>query len=142
MSGKNVNDYLEEGIYGKKETRPDEKQRFLGTYRERVIIALTKKQVLEKGIYPEVEEAMKAHPGATLLINGKLAYATLSPYTKLASHHSIHARRVSNMNRKTDIGLVLDAGRAVEHKEIFVEKKEPEDSAEGEKPWWKKLLGI
>ncbi|WP_316252510.1 DUF1694 domain-containing protein [Bacillus aquiflavi] len=43
-----VDDYLQKGIYGQKEIKPDERRKFLGTLRERVIVALKQSQVREK----------------------------------------------------------------------------------------------
>ncbi|MBC8930811.1 DUF1694 domain-containing protein, partial [Escherichia coli] len=37
----NIDDYLEKGMYGAKEINPAEKKNYSGTYRERVLIALT-----------------------------------------------------------------------------------------------------
>ncbi|MEK5037091.1 DUF1694 domain-containing protein [Sporosarcina sp. FSL K6-3457] len=37
----NVDDYLQRGFYGAKEMKPAECRKFLGTIRERIIIALT-----------------------------------------------------------------------------------------------------
>ncbi len=45
MSDKTVDLYLQQGMYGPLQTKPDERHLFLGSPRERVIIALTKGQV-------------------------------------------------------------------------------------------------
>ena len=36
-----LEEYLEQGIHGKKEINPEERRKFLGTIRERIVIALT-----------------------------------------------------------------------------------------------------
>jgi len=64
--GKKIDDVLKEGLYGKKELKPEERKRFLGTFRERVEGALTISQVQEPDIYPEVKEWIRK-PGVRLL---------------------------------------------------------------------------
>ncbi|MFZ4454252.1 YueI family protein [Salibacterium aidingense] len=143
MADKQVNDYLEEGIYGPKEVKPDEKRRFLGTYRERVLLALTKKQVMKKGTFPQVEELLQKHSDAIMVVNGKLGYQALSAYTKLASNYGIHARRVTSMDKKSDVGLVIAKEYAVHREVIFVEEEADDHTKEEQKrSWWRKLLGM
>ena len=48
LTESNVEDYLKQGMYGPKETNPDERRKYLGTLRERIEMALTKAQVMEK----------------------------------------------------------------------------------------------
>ncbi|SDH53474.1 YueI family protein [Alteribacillus bidgolensis] len=143
MAKKDVNDYIEQGIYGPKETNPEEKRRFLGTYRERVLLALTKKQVMEKGTYPEVEKVLQNHADTVMIVNGKLGYTALSPYTKMAAHYGVHAKRVTNMDKKTDIGLVLAKEYAVNKEIIFIEEQNGnQDEKKEKKPWWKKIFSL
>ena len=51
MPKPNIDDYLNQGIYGTKETNPDERRQFLGTLRERIEVALTQGQVMEEKVY-------------------------------------------------------------------------------------------
>ncbi|SID83289.1 Uncharacterized conserved protein [Mycobacteroides abscessus subsp. abscessus] len=51
----NVDDYVKQGMYGQKQTKPDERRKFLGTIRERIVIALTQPQVRREGTHREVE---------------------------------------------------------------------------------------
>ena len=68
MTESNVEDYLKQGMYGPKETNPDERRKYLGTLRERIEMALTKAQVMEEEIYKEVELALKNHPQPSFTI--------------------------------------------------------------------------
>ncbi|SFP99682.1 YueI family protein [Salibacterium halotolerans] len=143
MAEKNVNDYLEEGIYGPKELKPDEKRRFLGTFRERVLLALTKKQVMQKGTFLEVEQMLQHHPDAVMVVNGKLGYKAVSAYTKLADSYGVESQRITSLNKETDIGLVLAKEEAVHKEDIFVEESVSTGGrGEDQRSWWKKLLGI
>ncbi|WAA12608.1 YueI family protein [Fervidibacillus halotolerans] len=128
-SGPNLDDYLKKGMYGVKSIKADERQRFLGTIRERIIIALFKEQIYESGVYPEVEQAMKNHPKARLLLNGKISYEYLSKYMKLANKRNIPFTVVQDLVDDTDIGLVLTYDYAINKEHIFIEKKEKQPKA-------------
>ncbi|HLU23466.1 YueI family protein [Lederbergia graminis] len=130
MNNSNIDDYLKKGMYGVKQTKPDERRKFLGTIRERIVVALTKSQVMEKGVYPEVVKLMKDHPKATLLLNGDLDYAYLSDYIANARKINIPFSIVTNKESNTDIGLVLAYDYAIDKEEIYIEKQEPEHKPE------------
>ncbi|BCB02224.1 YueI family protein [Bacillus sp. KH172YL63] len=123
MNRPTVDDYLENGIYGQKQTKPDERRKFLGTLRERIVIALTQSQVREKGVYKEVQESLKKHPDAKLLLNGNMSYTFLSKYIKLADSHHVPFSMVTNKETETEIGLVLAYDHAIDKEEIYVKKK-------------------
>ena len=77
MKKPSVEEVLQQGIYGPLETKPDERRKFLGSLRERIIIALKKSQVAEATIYPQVEQEMRKNPQANLFLNGNMDYATI-----------------------------------------------------------------
>jgi uncharacterized protein YueI len=123
LERKTVEDVLQQGIYGPLETKPEERRKYLGTLRERIIVALTKNQVAETNIYPQVEQSMKEYPQAQLLLNGNMAYEELSKYVKLAAKNKIEHKLVTNKEHGTDIGLVLAMNTAIDKKEIYVSPK-------------------
>jgi uncharacterized protein YueI len=115
-----VEEYLKQGIYGAKETNPDERRQFLGTLRERIEVALTQAQVMEEEIYKEVEQAMKNHPKLHLLLNGQIDYRFLSKYVKLADQNQMKFTIETNKEHQTDIGLVLAHEDAVDKENIYI----------------------
>jgi len=141
---KKVEDVLKDGIYGKKELKVDEKRMFLGTYRERVYVALSNKQVREPGVYDEVEHKMREvkDKGETvLLLNGKLRYSTYSNYIKLASTYNIPYKIVSDLESTSQIGLVLASSEAVDVENIYV-KESRETEGKQELTFLEKMLRI
>ncbi|MEK3890822.1 YueI family protein [Bacillus sp. FSL K6-3431] len=134
MQNSNVDDYLQNGIYGTKQTKPDERRKFLGTIRERIVIALTKSQVMEQGVYPEVEALMDENPNATLLLNGDLDYSFLSDYIYCARKKDIPFSIVANQESKTSIGLVLTYNNAINKDEIYITKKKTEEIIKKKQP--------
>ena len=123
MSESKLDEYLQQGIYGPKVTNPDERRKFLGTIRERIEWALTDSQVMEAGIYKEVEQAMKDHSELQLLLNGRIDYSFLSKYIKVANEANISYTIVKNEEHETDIGLVLAHKDAVNKEDIYITKK-------------------
>jgi len=123
VKSSSVDDYLQNGIYGVKQTKPEERRKFLGTIRERIVVALTKSQVMENGVYPEVEQLMKEHPKATLLLNGELDYSFVSDYIHSARSKNIAFSIVTNKEHNTNIGLVLTYDHAINNENIYIQKK-------------------
>lgn len=118
-----VDEVLQQGIYGPLETKPDERRKFLGTLRERIIAALTKSQVGEMEVYPQVEQHMKENPQSHLFLNGNMSYESLSKYVKLATKYKIEHTIVTNKEHDSEIGLVLAMDHAIDKEEIYITKK-------------------
>ncbi|MBU8880299.1 YueI family protein [Bacillus sp. FJAT-29790] len=127
---KNIDDYIQQGIHGQKETNPDERRKFLGTLRERIVIALTQSQVREPGIYKQVEDALKGNRKARLYLNGNMSYSELSKYTKQAAKNKIEYTMVTNKDHNSDIGLVLAYDYAIDKEEIYVKKESPKKTVQ------------
>ncbi len=124
----NLQDYIENGLYGPKELNPAEKKKFLGTYRERVIVALNKNEVLSKNMIPELEKKILAYKDSKLLLNGSLGYSLLRPYIQLAEQNKHEFSIVSREEDDTDIYLVLADKKEVniEDVQLHAEQKETE----------------
>ncbi|MCA1030213.1 YueI family protein [Bacillus timonensis] len=118
-----VDTYLQNGIYGNKQIKPEERNIYLGSLRERVVVALTQSQVMEPGTYDEVEELIMNNPNATLYLNGNMAYSYLSDYIKLANKNKNHFTTVTNKKYNSELGLVLAYDHAIEKEEIFINKE-------------------
>lgn len=141
MQGPNLDDYINKGVYGEKEIKKEEKIRFLGTFRERIIAVLTNAQVRESGVYKEIEELMKKHKEAKLLLNGEINYNDLSKYIKMANKHKIPFSIYDHQEYTTDIGLVLAFDYAIDKKDIFIKRKKDYKLMEKkEKPKWKRIM--
>ncbi len=119
-----MEEVLQQGILGPLETKPDERRKFLGTLRERIIVSLKKSQVIEADIYPQIEQEMKKNPQANLFLNGNIDYSALSKYVKLAAKHNLEHTIVTNKEHDSEIGLVLAMDHAIDKKEIYITKKE------------------
>ncbi|MFB6468547.1 YueI family protein [Cytobacillus sp. Hz8] len=128
MGKAKLDDYIEQGIYGAKQIKPDERRKFLGTIRERVVITLTTSQVMEAEPYPEVLNAMKENKKAQLLLNGNLDYSYHSKYIKRVTELSMEYTMVNNKDYHSELGLVLAYDYAIDQEEIYVAKKDAPSS--------------
>ncbi|WP_256358235.1 YueI family protein [Bacillus sp. sid0103] len=123
MKKTTVDEVLQQGIYGPLETKPDERRKFLGTIRERIVVALTKSQVAETNVYPQVEQHMKEKPQSHLFLNGNMDYGNLSKYVKLATKYKIEHTLVTNKEHDSEIGLVLAMDHAIDKEDIYITNK-------------------
>ncbi|WP_163540069.1 YueI family protein [Gracilibacillus sp. YIM 98692] len=141
MAKKQLDDYIQEGIYGAKETNPDERRRYLGSLRERVVLALKKTEIRgKKGLY-ELEEAMRQYPDATMLMNGNMSVRFFKPYRDAAKKHHISYTSVTNRDAKTTYGIILAMDNAIDKKNIHI-KHETQRKRKDKKSWWQKLFGL
>lgn len=120
MMGKDVHDILQEGIHGPKEINPEERNKFLGTFRERIVGVLTLSQVMKGVANGHVVELLKKHPNVKMILNGDLDYSYLSKYIKLANNSSIPFTISSNQEHPTDIGLVLAYDHPIDQENIYI----------------------
>ncbi|MBU8905732.1 YueI family protein [Desertibacillus haloalkaliphilus] len=119
MSDK-LQEALERGLYGTPETKPDERRMFLSTIVERIYLALTKKQVIQKGMYDEAIDIMKSKRNIQLFINGSLSYQLYANYVKQANQFQVPFT-VVNVEHETPIGLVLASKQeAINQTDIFI----------------------
>jgi len=132
MSKKNVDDYITEGIYGTRRPKEAERQHFLGTLRERIVIALTIGQVMTDSGITKLEEVMKEHHDTKLLINGQVSHRFLAAEKDLANKYNIPYTVISNEEYETDIGAVLTYDYAIDKENIYIEDEEVEKKEEEE----------
>ena len=114
--------YIQYGIHGTPEFKKDERARFLNNFRERVIKALTIKQVEEEGTYREILQAIKDPRACKLIISGDVRLNCAMDYVNLAREHNLQFSISHNPNYKGDIGLVVVGECAVDEENIFPKK--------------------
>lgn len=133
MSNKNVNDFLTDGIYGTRLPKQEERNKYLGTLRERIVLALTIGQTMsDKGV-KALREEMRKHPDASLIFNGNIADKFLNEEKKLAKKYHIPYTIITNRETETSIGAVLKYDYAIDKEEIFIKEEETSQSKEQQK---------
>lgn len=79
-----IEDYIKSHIYGNPQVKPDEKRAFLGSFRERVALALTVAQLRNDQTKDLVAGVMKRYPQYHLYLNAKLSPSFINTYMGLA----------------------------------------------------------
>jgi uncharacterized protein YueI len=119
MSKSELEKALERGMYGVPELKQEEKNAHLGCFRERVIKALTKKQVEEPGIYKEILEAIKDPRAKRLIVTNDVKLSFAMDYINLAQKNNLEFTLVNGQNFTGEIGLVVVSDTAVDVEDIF-----------------------
>ncbi|WP_227396855.1 YueI family protein [Jeotgalibacillus aurantiacus] len=135
---RNVDDYLQEGIYGARETLPDERRMYLTSIRERIEYALYQNQIRESEVYPEIEEAMKKYKELKLFLNGNMSYRFISKYIQLADRHGVSYQVVTNREHNSEYGLILSHPDAVDKETITLPKRSADNGAAP--TFWERLF--
>lgn len=105
---------IEAGISGTPELKREEKNHYLGQFKERVIRYLTFNQVAEKGTYKEIKEAIHHPQAKKLILNQKIKISDAKEYINLARKNGLNFSIVSSPDFKGEIGLVVVSDDAVD----------------------------
>lgn len=114
---------LSMGLHRAPELRQDEKRHHLGEFKERVIKLLSRKQVAEPGIYPEVVKALEDKRAVKMVINGNIDFRLTEKYRKLAEETGKKVTIISDPEFKEDTGLVIVSDDAVDVEDILVQDR-------------------
>lgn len=98
------------------------KNQFLGEYEERVIVALTKEEVEEKLVYPEVEKALAKEIATKMILSRKVDMKNLKKYINLAEKYSVKCKVVDGLSYISDISLVVASNDAINRKRDAIVK--------------------
>ena len=85
----------------------NEKNFYLGEYKERVVAALQKDQVIEDDIYPEILDAMKGADVLMMKMSREIPFENLKPYIMAAEKLGVRYELVDGLAYRGDIGLVV-----------------------------------
>lgn len=127
MTKRNVEDYLQEGIHGVRRPKEAEREKYLGTLRERIVLVLTIGQVMTDSGIDALDRAMRDHPNTKLLINGQVHSRFLDREKAVARKYKIPYTIVSNEEVETKVGAVLTYDYAVHIEDIYVEEEEDQE---------------
>ncbi len=108
------------GINRVPELKKEEKMLFLGEFRERVIRKLTKNQVANPSVFPEIKEALKDKRTLRMLINGDLSFKFTDKYIKLAKKLGKPFTTIHDSQLKGDTGLVVISDQAIDNENIDI----------------------
>lgn len=123
----NQKDALEQtllaGLHGGPEIKKEEKQAYLGVFREQVIAFLTQDQVKEAALYPEIAEALEHGKFQKLIINSSLAAYYTNKYQTLAREKNKAYTMVADADCARAAGLVVAGSEAVDLQDVAVDDR-------------------
>lgn len=141
--------HLQTAMYGTPKINPDEQRKYLGTFRERVSLAMTIAEVTNRDNISDFVAEITDHPNYQVIFNGHIDQADLAPYLKLVGQHNlkftIREEAIYGIN-DSDLGLVVASDQAINQSPITLRDKYPTSSAETtssptKTSWFDKLLG-
>jgi uncharacterized protein YueI len=122
-SASELENILQTGLHGAPELRRDEKNHFLGEFRERVLKYLTKKQLAEPQVYREIEEALRDPRATKLIIHSEFNGPRSEKYERLARDlHKLVTHR-EDPEFVGEAALVVAGNDAVDAADITVEDR-------------------
>lgn len=86
-----------------------ERNKYLGEFKERVIVALTIEEVNERAIYSEVEDAIKRKDAKRLVISREIDIKKAMKYILLAKKYNKPCKKIDKLNLVGEVGLVVVA---------------------------------
>lgn len=101
MTQKDIQDYLDKGLYGAPQIKPDEVRKYLGTFRERVVFSMTCEEAKGSSHDSFCLEQFKQYDSGTLSINANSPLEIQNHYMKLAQQIGINFKMVD-----TELGTV------------------------------------
>lgn len=115
--------HLQNALYGTPKLNPDEQNKYLGAYRERVYAIQTEASLDNKDIMDLWGDFLKKYPDAVLKLNGHLATDELMPYMQLAKKYRVEFSMVTDSaSAKNNIVAVLVASHAVHKQDVYLEE--------------------
>jgi uncharacterized protein YueI len=109
-------DILEETLmqsyHGVPQIKPEEQNKYLGTYKERVIFVLLKEEISNKDKHIEINDALNNPNADIILINSK-NIKELSGFINIAREKGIKHRVVSREEGTTEVALVIASNKAL-----------------------------
>lgn len=114
--------HLQNALYGTPKLNPDEQNKYLGAYRERVYAIQLERSLDDEQAMDLWDKLLTQYPDAQLKLNGHLSTDELLPYIQLAKkHHEEFSLVTDAASAKNDVVAVLVSDHAVHKENIYVE---------------------
>lgn len=121
-----INDRLQQSqkTTGTPKLNPDEQNRYLGTFRERVLIAIKASQITDTHVQNEFLNYLKNHSDGKVLINQNLAQSYFTTFVKqaTATHHpfTLLSDHPTATQHDDAIAVLLASDHAVNIDNIYI----------------------
>lgn len=78
-----LQNHMNKGMYGTPQINPDERRKYLGTFRERVDVVITFEELNNPESLLDLSQEMSIHPDFRLIINGQVDAASFPNWSSL-----------------------------------------------------------
>lgn len=108
-SNNELENRLDQGIYGTPQLKPDEQRHYLGTFRERVALTLDFEEVKNFDYLERVRKELMQHPEYQLLINGDVPASSFSALIRISRQTNTKFETVANStsSAQTELAAVI-----------------------------------
>ena len=121
-----IDQRIQNGIYGTPKFKPDEQRHYMGTFRERVWLTISVAEINNNDWSFAVREELTKHPDSLVIINGNLADHLTRNYIMLANQMQVQFTIKTGSDAKTtpdSLALVISDHKAVYESPVDVQKK-------------------
>ncbi len=120
---------IENAIYGTPKIKPDEQRKYLGTFRERVCLTISVKELHEQDWQPALVAELKRGIGNLVFLNGNLPHEDIHPYLLATNQHGGIFTMKTDPEFRTNpeaLAVVVAAKTGVYQSPVDVEKRYPQ----------------
>lgn len=124
----NVDQRIQNSIYGTPKIKPDEQRRYMGTFRERVYLTISVAEAKQQDWSSALQKELQKHPDSLVIINGNLEDRFTRPYITMANQMTVQFTIKTGNDTKTDddnLAVVVTDHKAVYESPVDVAKKYP-----------------
>lgn len=121
-----IDQRIQNGIYGTPKIKPDEQRHYMGTFRERVWLTISVAEINNNDWSFAVREELTKHPDSLVIINGNLADHLTRNYIMLANQMQVQFTIKTGSDAKTtpdSLALVISDHKAVYESPVDVQNK-------------------
>lgn len=123
-----VEQRIQNSIYGTPKIKPDEQRHYLGTFRERVYLTISVAEAKKRDWSRPLTQELSKHPDSLVIINGNLSDQYTRSYITIANQMAVQFTIKTGSDAKTgdqDLAVVVCDHKAVYESPVDVAKKYP-----------------
>lgn len=120
---------IDNAIYGTPKIKPDEQRKYLGTFRERVCLTISVRELRAQNWQAALVEELKRGVGSLVFLNGNLPHSEIHPYLLTTNQNGGTFTMKTDPEFKTDpdsLAVVVAAKTAVYQSPVDVAKRYPQ----------------
>lgn len=122
----NVDQRIQNSIYGTPKIKPDEQRKYMGTFRERVHLTISVAEAKQQDWSGALQKELTKHPDSLVIINGNLEDRYTRAYITIANQMTVQFTIKTGNDTKTDddaFAVVVTDHQAVYESPVDVAKK-------------------